>query len=186
MSRPRSALSRDDWLAAGQDLLREGGITAVKLRPLLDRLGVTSGSFYHHFADFRGYLDALADNYGEAHLQATVEAIEAVSPGQRLHVMRELGDAVEAPQLDRAMRIWATSNERAARAVRRLDHRMLQLVEEDLVALGFDVEEARLRALVIFAAGIGEPLMYRPWDTDVSSRAKALDLLLQPTPPSAE
>lgn len=182
MSRPRPALSRDDWITAGQELLREGGITAVKLRPLLQRLGVTSGSFYHHFDDFSGYLTALADDYGERHLQTTVAAIESVAPGQRLHAMRQLGDELAAPQLDRAMRIWATSNERAARAVQRLDHRLLQLIEEDLIALGFDAEEAQLRAMVIFAAGIGEPLMFRPWATTVSTRAKALELLLEQQP----
>lgn len=186
MSRPRPALSRTDWITAGQELLREGGITAVKLRPLLDRLGVTSGSFYHHFNDFAAYLDALADDYGDAHLRMTVAAIESVPPGQRLHRMRELGDALAAPQLDRAMRVWATSNERAARAVERLDHGMLRLVAEDLEALGFSPEDARIRAMVIFAAGIGEALMYRPWATDHGTRAQALDLLLaRPEDPPA-
>lgn len=177
---PRPALTRDDWITAGQELLREGGSTAVKLRPLLVRLGVTSGSFYHHFDDFGAYLDALADHYGDEHLRATVAAIESVPAGQRLHLMRQLRDELAAPELDRAMRVWATSNARAARAVERLDHRLLQLVAEDLVALGFPESEAQLRALIIFAAGIGDPLMFRPWQTDASTRAAALDLLLEP------
>jgi AcrR family transcriptional regulator len=179
MARPRSALSRTDWITAGQDLMRAGGITEVKLRALVANLGVTSGSFYHHFVDFQGYLDALADDYGERHLEATVAAIEAVPSGQRLHMMREMGDAVAAPELDRAMRVWATSNARAAHAVERLDHALLGLILEDLLTLGFDPEEARLRAMVIFAAGIGEALIYRPWPAPSDERAKALELLLR-------
>jgi len=54
-------LSATDWIQAGQELLRERGISAIKLAALTERLGVSTGSFYHHFADFEQYLGALAD-----------------------------------------------------------------------------------------------------------------------------
>lgn len=185
MSRPRSLLSRQDWIDAGQELLRGGGITSVKLSPLLRRLGVTSGSFYHHFSDFGAFLDALADDYGTVHLERIAAAIESDDPSQRIREMRRLMEAWAAPDLDRAMRVWATSNERAAAAVRQLDGQLLTILEASLKELGFSDDEARLRALLMFAAGAGRALIFPPWDDDPDAPRKALELLLTPLPPSS-
>lgn len=185
MTRPRALLSRQDWIDAGQELLRKGGITSVKLSPLLGRLGVTSGSFYHHFADFGAFLDALADDYGTVHLERIAAAIESEDPSERIREMRRLMEAWAAPDLDRAMRVWATSNERAAQAVKRLDGQLLTILETSLIELGFSAEEARLRALVMFAAGAGRSLIFTPWDDDPDAPRQALELLLTPLPPGS-
>ena len=47
-------LSADDWIQAGFALLAEGGPNALRLDRLCERLEVTKGSFYWHFADMRG------------------------------------------------------------------------------------------------------------------------------------
>lgn len=185
MSRPRSLLSRQDWIDAGQELLRQGGITSVKLSPLLERLGVTSGSFYHHFSDFGAFLDALADDYGTVHLERIVAAIESDDPSERIREMRRLMEAWATPDLDRAMRVWATSNERAATAVRQLDGQLLSVLEASLKELGFSDDEARLRALLMFAAGAGQALIFPPWEDDPDAPRKALELLLTPLPSGA-
>lgn len=186
MSRPRALLSRQDWIDAGQELLRKGGITSVKLSPLLGRLGVTSGSFYHHFSDFGAFLDALADDYGTVHLERISAAIESEDPSQRLREMRRLMEAWAAPDLDRAMRVWATSNERAAAAVRQLDGQLLTIIEASLKELGFSDDEARLRALLMFAAGAGRALIFPPWEDDPDAPRKALELLLTPLPAGSD
>lgn len=186
MPRSRSLLSRQDWIDAGQELLRSGGITAVKLSPLLARLGVTSGSFYHHFSDFGAFLDALADAYGTVHLERIASAIESDDPSERIREMRRLMEAWAAPDLDRAMRVWATSNDRAAAAVRRLDGQLLTILETSLQEVGFSDEEARLRALLMFAAGAGRALIFPPWEDDPDAPRAALELLLTPLPPGSE
>lgn len=187
MTRPaRALLSRQDWIDAGQELLRTGGITSVKLSPLLARLGVTSGSFYHHFSDFPAFLDALADDYGTVHLERVAAAIESTDPSMRVREMRRLMEAWAAPDLDRAMRVWATSNERAAVAVKRLDGRLLTILESSLIELGFAPDEARLRALLMFAAGAGRSMIYPPWENDPDAPRKALELLMTPVAADGE
>ncbi|MFK7914108.1 MAG: TetR/AcrR family transcriptional regulator, partial [Pseudomonadales bacterium] len=65
----RTGKTRQDWVHGGQRLLIKGGINAVKLRALTQQLGVSSGSFYHHFKNFDVYLTALADYYGTEQAQ---------------------------------------------------------------------------------------------------------------------
>ena len=48
----KDRLGRNDWIASGQVILRKSGISAVKLSALTARLGVSIGSFYHHFTNF--------------------------------------------------------------------------------------------------------------------------------------
>ena len=48
--------SQRDWLLTGLGLLAsEGGVRYLTIERLCARLGVTKGSFYHHFADVNGY-----------------------------------------------------------------------------------------------------------------------------------
>jgi len=183
MPRPRTLLSQQDWIDAGQDILRESGITGVKLTPLLARLKVTSGSFYHHFADFQAYLDALADHYGTINISRVTAAIDGVSSAEQLAELRRLMDEWDIPRLDKAMRVWAVSNERAAGAVRKLDGELLTLIRDALVGLGFSNDEARVRALLIFSAGAGLPLVFSPWPIDPDDTTRALELLIT-LPPS--
>jgi hypothetical protein len=80
------------------------------------------------------------------------------------------------------MRIWATSSERAAAAVARLDAELLTLMREALVDLGFDEREARVRALLAYSAGAGQSLVFSPWDPDPDGTALALRIVMTPLP----
>jgi AcrR family transcriptional regulator len=176
-ARNRAMLSRQDWLVAGQQLLREGGITCVKLSALTSALGVTTGSFYHHFEDFGTYLDALADAYvGDVALDA-LQAAAAEEPRDRIRLLFRLRGEWDVPPLDHAMRVWADSNARAAAAVTRLDHAFMVFLEQAFLDLGFDGDEARVRSLLAFSAGAGAETVHPPWPGDADDFERALELL---------
>jgi AcrR family transcriptional regulator len=174
----RRALSRLDWIEVGRQLLISGGLGGVTLATLTRELGVTSGSFYHHFTDFRHYLDALADYYSEENVERIEEAWDAdAAPAERLrrlHVLREQWDVA---RLDSAMRVWATSDERARSAVARLDDKLIEMIRAAFTDLGFSYEQARIRALLVFSAGVGQPFLFgRP--SSAEDAVAALELLL--------
>ena len=52
----RTGKTRTDWVEAGQALLIDGGIEAIKLQRLTSHLQVTSGSFYLHFRNLDEFL----------------------------------------------------------------------------------------------------------------------------------
>jgi AcrR family transcriptional regulator len=178
MTRPKATLGRSDWIEAGQRLLIDGGFSSLKLAALTRELGVTSGSFYHHFGDFREYLDALADYYGRENIDRVVEALSPIpDPAERLRVLHTLRDDWSILRLDSAMRVWATSNDRARMAVARLDDEFIELIRGAFAELGFSHDEARIRALLAFSAGVGQPFLFgRPPNTGDS--AQALEILI--------
>ena len=49
-------LNREDWIRGALELLSTSGIEKVKIVPLAEKLGVTSGSFYWHFTNRRQLL----------------------------------------------------------------------------------------------------------------------------------
>lgn len=174
-ARARALLTRDDWVAAGQVLLRDGGVPAVKLTALTGALGVTSGSFYHHFTDVPDYLGALADAYATADLDAAFAAVADAPPIERLRTLFAITADQDIPRLDRAMRIWAATNPRAEAAVARLDHRYLEFLTRIFGELGFDDADARTRALLAYAAGAA--LIFTPWPRGPEDAERAIALL---------
>jgi AcrR family transcriptional regulator len=160
MSPPRSAahrLSADDWIQAGFELLAAGGPNALRVDRLCERLGVTKGSFYWHFADLHAYRAALLEAWAslaDQDRQHFVNMSDA-QPRQRLQAMME---ALMRPQLyalEGAMRLWALTDDSVAEGVRRSDGQVLRIVHQVFIDAGFDAEEAMIRAVAFFAAGMG-------------------------------
>jgi AcrR family transcriptional regulator len=175
-----ATLSRQSWIQAGQELLIEGGISNVKLATLTHRLGVTSGSFYHHFTGFRDYLDALADVHGGENVERIMAAVTPMDdPAGRIRALRTLAEEWDVSRLDSAMRVWATTDDRARAAVARLDDHLIEIIRSAFDELGFSYEQGRVRALLAVAAGVGQPFLFgRPAHSD--DAALALDILLDP------
>jgi AcrR family transcriptional regulator len=176
----RVVLSRKDWIHAGQDLLREGGVPAVKLHALTSRLGVTTGSFYHHFADFSAYLEALAGDYSKAELEAAFAAVADEAPADRLRLLFRLTTDWDIPPLDRAMRVWAATNPSAEAAVARMDQAFLEFLTSIFSELGLPDDDARLRALLAFSASAA--LVFTPWPRTDADVERAIALLTAPLP----
>jgi AcrR family transcriptional regulator len=174
----KRTLSPLDWTGAGQRLLISGGLRAVTLAALTRDLGVTSGSFYHHFTDFRHYLDALADHYSEANVERIEQAWDAhAAPAERLRQLHALREQWDVARLDSAMRVWATSDERARSAVARLDDKLIEAIRGAFSELGFSYEQARIRALLAYSAGVGQPFLFgRP--SSAEDAGAALELLI--------
>lgn len=186
MSRPKPQLGRLDWIQAGQELLIEGGISSVKLASLTRHLGVTSGSFYHHFTDLRSYLSALADYYGGENVERIMRELEPLDdPAERVRRIRTLAEEWDIARLDFAMRVWGASDERARTAVARLDDILIEIIRAALGELGFSHREARVRALLAFSAGVGQPFLFgRPSLSE--DAAVALEIILSRSSPASE
>ncbi len=160
MASPRSSerrLSIDDWIEAGFALLTDGGPNALRIDKLCERLQVTKGSFYWHFADMRAYRAALVEAWGDLRDQdrRRFEQMRGVDPRERLRVMVSSLINPSHFALERVMRVWGLTDEAVAASVRASDGRVLRAVHQAFVDFGFEPEEANLRSATMFAAGIG-------------------------------
>ncbi|GAA1425439.1 TetR/AcrR family transcriptional regulator [Agrococcus citreus] len=149
--------SRDDWVATGLDALAAAGEGAIRVDPLAARLGVTKGSFHHHF---RGAAD-LRRAVLAAHELAQLELVERVRDDvaglDASAALDRLGDLIGRlpdDRLERAVRSWAAIDADAEGVQARVDAARLTAIE----ALWLQVvppQHARTAALVPLLAMIG-------------------------------
>ncbi len=154
---PSTRLSVEDWLQAGYTLLAEDGVRALKVERLCHQAGVTRGSFYWHFDDIDSYRAALVESWNRflEEDRRSLAELDALPPRERLSVMMT---ALTSPQhwmLERAMREWARTDPTAAANVHAADRRLLHSVIKAYSDYGFGPADAKLRAELTFAAGIG-------------------------------
>lgn len=176
-------LTVDDWIEAGFAVLAESGPNALRVDALCELLNVTKGSFYWHFTDMAAYRSALVEAWGNLHdrNRRRFENMPDVDPRERLAVMMQTMVAPQHWALERAMRVWALSDDAALASVQRSDGRVLRAVQQAFVDCGFDPEDAALRSLVVFAAGVG--LLHASGSTPAAPpelRDRFLDFMLRP------
>jgi AcrR family transcriptional regulator len=158
-----STLTRQHYLAMGLDLLAEGGVSAVTIAALCDRLGVTKGSFYHHFASGPDFQRALLADWEQSTSERLEEARSVADSHKRLSVLKELGVAAHH-EAESAIRAWARSSELAAAVVRRVDAAREANLVESFGALGIPPTRARHLARIGLATLIGTQSLERPVD----------------------
>ena len=160
MTPPRGAarrLSVDDWIQGGFALLADGGPNALRIDRLCERLGVTKGSFYWHFADLHAYRTALLEAWGSLHDEDRKRFLNlpGAQPRQRLQAMMQALMGSQLFALERAIRVWALTDESVAEGVRKSDMLVLGAVHQIFIDAGFEGQDALVRAVTFFAAGMG-------------------------------
>lgn len=153
-SAPR--LSADDFVREALDVMVDEGIGGVKIQRLCDRLGVTKGSFYWHFADHDTFLSEVARQWAEGGPQLRGPLADAdTDPDTRLLMGMQLFVDPRNRNLARAMRDWAQHDARAREAIHAFDEAMFTNVKAALSERGFSDAEAEVRAKILYYSGVG-------------------------------
>lgn len=179
-----SRLSVDEWIAAGYALIAEAGLQALKIDRLCERLNVTRGSFYWHFTDMISYRQALIESWAEQRgaEHEVYRQIRGHPPRERLSMLMVALVVPRHWRLERAMREWARTDKTVAASVAAADRRVLEVVQQAFTEIGFSPDEARVRAWITFAAGLGFLQLTTPRAEPMSkiSTERFLDFMLRP------
>jgi AcrR family transcriptional regulator len=147
-------LTREQWLSAALEIVVRQGGAKLRIRDLVGRLGVSTGSFYWHFRSREDFVASLVDYWSKAFTSRVVEEMEGVEGDarQRLLKLMELLLEKRFARYDVAMRAWATQEPDVARIVRRADRQRLRFVGALFAEMGFTGEELEMRTstFVIF------------------------------------
>jgi AcrR family transcriptional regulator len=179
----RRSPARARWLDEGLAVLADVGAPGLRVERLAARLGVTKGSFYHHFESTAAYRRALLEHHAERHTLRFIDEVEAVrSAGPRAQ-LRRLMELVESGSDDRieiAVRAWAAQDDDAYDAQRRIDAMRVDYVFDLCAAIVPDRQRARDLAraqylLLIGAEHVVPPLgaaeLRRLWDLMMEAAA---------------
>ena len=151
-------LSPHDWVVEALETLGREGVVGVNVENIARSMGVTKGSFYHHFKDKEELVDWLLE-YWETELTDKVNTHVSHlhgTPAEQLLALLEFIAEHETNRYDASMRAWALHDERVARVVRRVDRKRLAYVRDLFLKLGFPAEQARMRSRVSYYYVVGE------------------------------
>lgn len=150
---------REQWVAAARKVFVAEGIAAVRVEPLATRLGVTTGSFYWHFANRQTLLDALRDDWVARNTEPFFASVAAAGPDAEDRMLALIGVWFDKtafdPAYDSAMRDWARIDPAARRVVTRSDSRRVGLIQSIYRGYGYREEDAFIRARVTYFHQVG-------------------------------
>ena len=168
--------NREGFFTAAMGLLAREGRSGLRLAALCRDVGVTSGSFYHHFSGWDGFVDALLEHWETVDTRRLAElAGREPDPEGRLDVLKHL--ALTFPhEAETAIRAWAHGDPRVAAVQERVDEQRRRVVAEALVGAG--VEDARADRLADLALAVLIGRQQRLGPTDVGELLALFDELM--------
>jgi AcrR family transcriptional regulator len=153
---------RDRWLDSGLEVLAAEGPSGLKIDHLVRRVGLTKGSFFHHFAGAAAYKTALLERLEADATAALDEASASLSVTEPHQVLVELtgrigrpGSGLWRPELEIALRAWSFIDEEVRQTQARIDRQRLAALEAIWQRLEPDRQLARIKALLPYLVAVG-------------------------------
>ncbi len=184
----RSSLTPETWIEAATEVLVDQGIDRVRVDVLAGQLGVTRGSFYWHFRDREDLLRRVLQAWRERATEQLTRRLETSrnDPREQLRDVISLPfrgrAAARAARIELAIRAWARRDDMARQAVDEADASRIAYHEQVFGALGFDADEARMRAFMLYSYEVAESVLNRQ-GTPAQKQARSAfveRLMLQP------
>lgn len=135
--------SRDAYFETGLDILANEGYGALKLSEVCNRLGVTTGSFYHFFKNWGAYTEALLQYWLKTRTVRQMEAARAIpDPFDRVSLLIQVG--LELPHgAESAIRTWSSVSPEVRPIQEEVDKNRYAIVYESAFELLGNVEQAQ-------------------------------------------
>ncbi|GII81894.1 TetR family transcriptional regulator [Sphaerisporangium rufum] len=158
--------TRDRWLGEGIAVLCEQGAAGVRIDRLAARLGLSKGSFHHHFEGIEGYRSALLLHAEQRIVNALDDAVRGhrdQRPRAVLQALTSLTTAPETslydPRLEAAIRAWAFADAEARDVVARVDAARLTTLEQIWRRVVPAPANLRAHALLPYLIGLGASVL---------------------------
>ena len=155
---------KTQWLVAGLESLRKGGVGEVRVERLAADLGITKGSFYWHFKSRGELLEALLEHWSREMTDAEFERIQGLPAGLAGRLLALAEDVLEKGmgRYDPAIRAWARTDRKVAAVVGQVDRRRVRALSGFFEEGGYSPAEARTRARLFYTFLLGEPQVRSP------------------------
>jgi AcrR family transcriptional regulator len=177
------AQDRETFFLAAYDILGTSGHSGLSIAALCTRLGVTKGSFYHHFPDMAGFVAAFAARW-QNWVIGVMNAYWAEPDLRRRLELMANSHVVTVNGSEPAIRAWSRTSPAMAEAVRAVDNHGLRFSFASFGALRARPEEAIVPTVlaITFIVGLqqrigqvdparyikmGAELYYRLFDVEV-------------------
>jgi len=169
-TKPKVRLARRNWLDAALELLNNNGVNSVTVEALATKLGITRGSFYHHFKDRKDLSNEMLEYWKRKwtiEIRDTVAAL-GLDGLQSLIALGNLIKHRRAAGYDVAVRAWAVHDEHAKEVVRYADKTRLDFIRSQFKRIGFEGLELENRSRLFLYYAMTEPAFFDAPDDETA------------------
>ncbi|MFP5019779.1 TetR/AcrR family transcriptional regulator [Pseudonocardia phyllosphaerae] len=160
-------MAAEQYYDEAMAILARDGAAGLKIGPLCRALGVTSGSFYHHFGSWSGFVRRLLEFWETDQTDRVVRLARATAdPLQRMVLTKELTLGLRH-DCDAAIRAWAAIDPEVGRAQRRVDGQRRAALEQVVADVVPDAAEAHRLAVLGISLMAGFQQTCDPRDKDL-------------------
>ncbi len=184
--------SPEVWLDAAYDALLQGGVDAVKVMPLANRLKLSRTSFYWFFKDRKQLLNGLLDRWNIRTTQPLIAATTEYAHSETEAMLNVIFTFLEGQAFDSAMelavRSWAQQDESVVARLQQADAERLAALTAMLERWGHDPQDADVRARTIYLVQVGYISMQvqEPIDTRLERFPSYVEIYTGKRPPEHE
>jgi AcrR family transcriptional regulator len=141
-----SAVTREAYFTTGLDVLADLGYGGLKLAEVCDRLGVTTGSFYHFFSNWPAYTRGLVEHWRKVSTTRLVELVRA-EPDPRRRIDRIIDIGLNLPHgAEAAIRAWSSADPDVYAVQKDVDRQRHNITRECALQILHDERQAELFA----------------------------------------
>ena len=153
-------IEREDWFTTGLEILKKDGFLKITIDNLCDVLKVTKGSFYHHFKNVDGYIDALMKNWVDKNTRSLILQVDKVkTPHEKIEKLNKLV-LQRSHKSEQVIRGWSFSNEVVRKYVTEVDEKRIEYTANLKILCGEQVDIARQLAILEYGCLIGIQQLY--------------------------
>lgn len=141
-----AVLSRQAYFETGLEVLSELGYGGLKLAEVCNRLGVTTGSFYHYFTSWPVYTRDLVQHWLDVRTVQHVEFVRALpDPRERLDSLIQI-DLALPHGAEAAIRSWSSADPQVHAVQTQVDRQRFDIIYESALEVLHDERQAHLFA----------------------------------------
>ncbi len=148
-------VDKTNWFTEGFEILEKDGFAKITIEHLCSRLEISKGSFYYHFKNMDGYIEALMGYWLE---ENTLSIIRKVNESKKIKSKKNALDQLaleRSLRLEQSIRAWGYSNDAVMKRVREADKIRLEYLIELEIQDGKKRPVAKDVAMLTYATLIG-------------------------------
>jgi len=155
MLQTMTRLKKDEWLEHGLKNLAASGPSALTINGMCGHIGVTKGSFYHHFKSRNVFIGELLAYWEQRDTNRIISHANEV--GDVKERVNRLDDEISRfdSRLERAIRSWARQSKDVAKVLNRVDKRRIGYLHEVYSEYSLEEHTVRQCSLLAYACYVG-------------------------------
>lgn len=184
LERPRKPLpaprfDRERWLETALEVLAREGQAKLDIVHLAKQLGVTKGSFYHHFRSRDEFVRSLTHYWSEAFTEWVKKEVagSGLDASGRLLLLMQIIEQNALDRYDVAFRSWAAQDPIIAANVHKVDQSRRKFVTSLFAEMGFEGTELEERSCAWLIHYTGHRSAFLPASQNDPSRIERLHAL---------